>query len=299
MNFRRLSSWLARALVLSFGLGFGLHAQADLIYAVYSGSENGVTVRDAETFSQINYFDPGFLVDGIAAGTHDDMYLTSGNSIYHYSNSGSLLGSFAWPSDSITYTSITVGDGQIFATYEGTQTGITVRDATTLVQATSFETTVNNGIGSATADEMYRVADNHITRYDDSGSLILDFAYWDEGLTYTNSDVGTGLVFASYTGSFTGVTVRDAVTLAQSNYFDPGFAINGLAASPGNEVYLTSANSIYRYTAGGDLIGSFSFPDSGIVYGDIAYAYSVPEPGTLGLLGAGLLTLGTFRRRRP
>lgn len=287
-----LSSW-----IIGIGLFGAIQAQAGLIYAVYTGSQNGVTVRDADTFAQQTFFDPGFVINGIAAGRNNDIYLTGANSIYRYSNTGTLLNSFSWPDTSIVYRSITVGDGQLFTAYQGSQVGITVRDASTLIQSAAFLTSLNNGVGSASENTMYRVAGNNITRYDNSGAILNSFDFPDMGINYTNVDVGNGVIYASYAGSQNGVTVRNEVSLLQSNFFDPGFLINGLAAGVNSDMYLTNANSIYRYGANGVLVNSFSFPDAGIVYTDIAYA-QVPEPVTLSLVGLGLLGLAFARRRK-
>jgi len=257
-----------------------------------------VTVRDADTFSQITYFDPGFAITGIAAGTNNDLYLTGGNSIGHYSNTGTLLNNFSWPNTSIEYSSISVGNGNIFASYQGAQTGVTVRDAQTLNQSQWFSTAENNGVGSANEDRVYGVSGNEITSYDVNGATLNNMIFPSSSIEYTNVDVGNNEIYASYAGSQNGVTVRDADTLAQLNYIALNFAINGLAAGDNDDMYLTSANSIFHYSDAGSLINSFSFPDQGIVYGDIAYATEVPEPGTLGLLAFGLFGLVSIRRRQ-
>lgn len=255
---------------------------ADRIYAVYSGNQNGVTVRDADTLVQEAFFDPGFTINGIAAGTRDDMYLTGGNTIYHYSHKGDLLNSFTFTAYPVTYHSVAVGDGQIYVAYQGNQIGITVRDATTLLQDNVLITSVvNQGVGSALSTDIYRVAGYNITRYDNVGQVLQSYDFPVTTIIYTNVDVGKGVIFASYSGSQNGVTVRDASDVAtQLNLFNPGFTTNGLAAGDSDDLYLTNANKIYHYTAGGQLISSFTFPDAGIVYGDIAFA-KVDEPRSI------------------
>lgn len=296
MKFKSLKTGLV-GIALTFCGGIA-SAQAGLVYTAYTGSANGVTVRDADTLAQITYFDPGFVVNGIAAGTQNDMYLTGGNSIAHYSNTGTLLNSFSWGNNTIEYTSATVGDGKVFISYQGGQEGITVRDVATLVQSNAFSTSLNNGIGSASENIVYRVAGNNITRYDENGAVLSSFDFPNPDINYTNIDLGLGELYASYAGPQNGVTVRDALTLAQTSFFSLDFLVNGLAAGGNNDMYLTNANSIYHYRDDGSLLNQMTFPNQGIIYTDIAYAADVPEPGPLALLGLGLLGLSLSRKRR-
>ncbi|SGY87089.1 Bacitracin synthase 3-ATP-dependent isoleucine adenylase-Isoleucine activase-ATP-dependent D-phenylalanine adenylase-D-phenylalanine activase-ATP-dependent histidine adenylase-Histidine activase-ATP-dependent D-aspartate adenylase-D-aspartate activase-ATP-dependent asparagine adenylase-Asparagine activase-Aspartate racemase-Phenylalanine racemase [ATP hydrolyzing], partial [Moritella viscosa] len=48
--------------VLLLGLS-SQYANAGTIYTTYTGSQNGVTIRDSATLVQSFFFDPGFAVD--------------------------------------------------------------------------------------------------------------------------------------------------------------------------------------------------------------------------------------------
>ena len=170
--------------LLFLGL-FSLNASAGQIYTTYTGSQNGVTVRDADTLVQSFAFSLGFAVDNISAGSNNDMFLTSGGSIYHYSDAGEQLNSFTWGNPRLSYDGIAVSGEDFFTAYSGSQNGVTVRNS-------------NN--------------------------------------------------------------------LGQGNFFDPGFATDNIAAGNGNEMYLTSGNSIYRYDDNGVQLAQMAFPDPLIKY---------------------------------
>ena len=78
-------------------------------------------------------------------------------------------------------------------------------------------------------------------------------------------------IYASYTGSQQGVTVRN-LNLNQTSNFSTGFNISGIDAGPNNEIYLASGNKLYRYHASGALITTMTFPDPLINYTDVSYA---------------------------
>jgi hypothetical protein len=86
--------------------GISMASLGNSIYAAYTGAQNGVTIRDSANLAQSFFFDPGFTVDNLVAGGNSDMYLTSGNSIYHYSEAGVELNKFSWSDTSIQYQGI-------------------------------------------------------------------------------------------------------------------------------------------------------------------------------------------------
>lgn len=75
------------------------------VVASYAGSQHGVTLRNL-ALNQTSYFGVGFDIDRLTLGEHNDVYLTSGNSIYDYSLSGALITHMTFPDERISYTGI-------------------------------------------------------------------------------------------------------------------------------------------------------------------------------------------------
>lgn len=274
------------------------------IYTIYNtGSQNGVSVRDSDTFSQSLFFNPGFSINGITAGDNNDMYLTSGNNIYNYSNTGTLLNSFTFPNSGINYQDVTFDGNNIYAAYTGSQNGVSIRDADTFGSSSFFNPGFAvSDISAGDNNNLYLTADNSIYNYASSGALIDSFVFPNNGINYKDITFAGDNIYTVYTGSQNGVTVRNSDTLSQSLFFfDPGFVISGIAAGDNNDMFLTSGNSIYNYSDTGALLGSFTFPGSGINYTDIAFAADiakVPEPSVLALLGLGLMGIRLSKRKK-
>lgn len=274
-----------------------MFANAGVIYTAYTGNQNGVTIRDSDTLVQSFFFNPGFGVDNIAAGGNNDMYLTSGNVIYQYSNAGVQLNSMTFPDPAIAYQGIAYAGTSIYAAYTGSQNGVTIRDSTTLVQTALFDPgfAVDN-IAAGNGNEMYLTSGNTIHRYSNTGVQLASLIFPDPGVDYQGITmaVSGNNIYTAYTGSQNGVTVRDALSLVQSFFFDPGFAVDNLVAGDNNDMFLTSGNSIYHYSDVGIQLNSFTFPDQ-VNYEGIAFV-SVPEPSTLLLIACGVLGLRIMSR---
>ena len=277
------------------------YSSAGLIYSAYNGSENGITVRDAATLNQTNYFSLGFVVDNVAAGDNNDMFLTSGNSIYHYSNTGTQLNSFTWSSGTISYQGISFSaDGNLFYTaYNASENGITVRDTTTLNQTAYFslDFAVDN-VAAGDNNDMFLTSGNNIYHYSNAGTQLDSFSWSTETISYEGVSfaVGDNSFYTVYNGSENGITVRDSTTLNQTAYFSLDFAVDDVAAGDNNDMFLTSSNSIYHYSNTGTQLNKFSFDNTNISYAGISFAASaIPEPSTLAIFALGLLGLISCR----
>ena len=80
------------------------------------------------------------------------------------------------------------------------------------------------------------------------------------------------LVQATIAGSQLGVENR-ADVFEKTSDFDTGVTAPGIVAGYRNDVYISSANSLYRYRNDGTLLGSFTWPDEGIIYDDVAVGH--------------------------
>jgi len=274
--------------------------QAAQIYTIYGGSQNGVTVRDATTLSQINFFDPGFVSSSIVAGNNNNMYLTSNNTIYNYSNTGSFISSFTFPDAGINYSEIAFAGDKVYTVYGGSQNGVTVRDSTTFNQQLFFDPGFAiNGITAGNNNDMYLTSGNNIYNYSNTGTLLNSFSWPNNTIDYNDTTFNGSKLYTIYGGSQQGVTIRDGNTLVQSGIISPGFVASGIASGDNNDLYLTLDNVIYYYAENGTLLNSMIFPDQGINYTGITYAPSaIPVPAAVWLFGSGLIgLLGVSRRK--
>ncbi|VAW48808.1 hypothetical protein MNBD_GAMMA04-1641 [hydrothermal vent metagenome] len=292
------------ATVLAVSLSSSVYAnqnhQIDKIYTVYGGSQNGITVRNADTLSQINFFDPGFYSSSIVSGNDHNMYLTSGNTIYNYSDTGSFISSFDFPDSAINYHQIAYAGDKIYTAYDGSQNGVTVRDSMSFNQESYFDPGFEiNGITAGDNNDMYLTSGNKIYNYSDTGALLGSFTWPSTSITYSDTTFnGEGEIYTVYDGSQKGVTVRDADTFAQSNAIALGFSPSGIASGDNNDMYLTFDNVIYQYADSGALLNQMTFPDFGIEYGGITFASAVPEPSAIALMLGGLGLVGFMAARR-
>lgn len=242
------------------------------IYASYNGSQQGFTIRDSELV-QHSYTNTGINYSSIAAGSNGDLYCTSNNHIYHYSTDGSLINDMAFPDDSITYTCITVKGNKVYATYEGSQLGVTVRDLD-LNQLTFFDTNINaSGIAVAKENSLYITSKNHVYNYDMNGTLIKDMTFPDEEINYTDVTVLCDVVCVSYDGAQQGFSVRD-LDLNQKSFCNVDFKISAIAVGSSNNVYLTSENHIYNYNLDGTLVKDMVFSVPSINYTGISAIFN-------------------------
>ncbi|MBI5938033.1 MAG: hypothetical protein HY850_09320 [Betaproteobacteria bacterium] len=262
--------FLAFVTGLALFMGVAGQAGADAVYASYTGSQQGVTIRDVNTLNQYVWFNTGINASGINVDSGNNIYLPAGNQIRKYSLSGSLLVKMTFPISSINYTDVAVSGNKVYASYTGSQQGVTIRDANTLNQLSYFNTGINaSGIAVDSSNNIYLSAGNRLRKYNSGGTLLVEMVFPDAGINYTGIAVSGDKVYASYTGSQQGVTTRDANTLNQFSYFDTGINASGIALDSSNNIYLSAGNRLRKYNGTGSLLAEMVFPDARINYSGI------------------------------
>ena len=153
----------------------------------YYGVQLGVTNRDSNSLVQNVSFATGINGSSITKGLDSDLYLTSGNSIYNFSNGGSLLNTMTFPNSGINYTDVTVQGGLLVASYGGVANGITIRDADTLTQLSYFNLDFSiNGIDSGDNSDIFLAGGNSLYKYGLDSSQLNSFTWGDNSITYTD-----------------------------------------------------------------------------------------------------------------
>ena len=242
-------------------------ASAQIIYASYTGSQTGVTIRDSN-LNQSLFIPMSFGPKSVAAGPANSFYVTSGNKLSKYAANGTVIANFSWPDNTINYTGITYAGANIYASYNGSQQGFTIRNSSTLVQSTSFSTPFNpTAIAAGPNNTLYLASGNHLYEYNTSGQLLKDMNFPDPGIIYTGITVKDNHVYASYKGSQRGFTIRD-LNLVQQSFVSVGFEPSGISAGINNDVYLSTVDNLYRYAISGALMNTINFP--AITYTGIA-----------------------------
>jgi hypothetical protein len=266
------------------------------VYATYEGSQLGITDRNANLV-QNQAITTGVQQSGISVtGNGNRIYTTAQNTIREYNNTGSLVNLMTFGDAAINYTGIDTSGGKVFATYTGSQRGVTIRNGN-LVQQSAFSTGLQaSDLAVTPGGSIFLTADNGIYEYSQAGSLLNQMIFPDAGVNYTGIDYGYGRLFASYNGSQLGFTIRD-LGLNQLSFFNLGFDITGIAVGTSSNVFLTSGNSIYEYDFFGNQLNVMNFSDRGILYSAIDVT-GVPEPQSWAMLIAGFGLVGGVARRR-
>ncbi len=254
--------------LLAFFLCVTRIAHANNFFAAYNGVQQGVTVRTLK-LQQLSFIQTPHPVNGIAAGPNNDLYMVCNNHIYNYSVSGALLREMNFPDTHVNYTDISIRGDRVYASYNGSQQGFTVRDLA-LNQLAFVPTNFSiNGIAAGTNNDLYLASGNRLYRYGTNGTLLTVMTFPDAGVVYTDVAVICGKLLATYSGSQHGFTVRDLITLNQYSFVQTPFDIGGIVGGSDNDVYVSSANHLYNYSLTGVQKQGFTWPQTNLVYGDL------------------------------
>ncbi|WP_076789860.1 hypothetical protein [Chlorobium sp. KB01] len=243
---------------------------ANNIIAAYNIAQQGVTIRTLNLV-QVGVIPTLHPVNGVAAGPDNNVYMVNKNHIYNYSiTTGSQLKDMQFPDDRINYTDIAVRGNRVYASYNGSQLGFTVRDLG-LNQLAFYQTGFSiNGIAAGLNNDLYLASGNRLYRYSTNGVLLKVMTFPDPGIIYTDVAVICGRLLATYSGSQKGFTIRDLVTLNQYSFVQTPFDIGGIVGGSNNDVYISGANKLYNYTLTGQPIQSFTWtPQPTLEYGDM------------------------------
>ncbi|NTW53659.1 MAG: hypothetical protein HGB15_02595 [Chlorobaculum sp.] len=154
------------------------------VYVSYKGSQRGVSIRDLN-LNQLSIIQTPFEINGVAAGTSNDLYLASGNRLYRYGTNGQVLATMVFPDAGIVYTDVAVICGRLLATYSGSQKGFTVRDLVTLNQYSFVPTPFDiGGIVGGADNDVYISGANKLYNYALTGQLKQSFAWPQANLVY-------------------------------------------------------------------------------------------------------------------
>lgn len=157
----------------------------------------------------------------------------------------------------------------IYSSYSGSQTGITIRNEMLEQSAFLPMPFAPAAIADGVNNTFYVTSGNNIFRYNSKGKEIAHFAWEDTSINYTGAVVAGGSVYVTYTGSQTGVSVRNVKTLEQTNVIPMPFAPEAIAIGADKSIFVAAANHLYKYDASGKQLVDMNFPDKGIIYTDI------------------------------
>ncbi len=248
------------------------------LYAATGGATNGISVRNPITLAEITSFPLPFAVEGLVAGDSDDLFITSGGNVFHFSTAGVELDSVADGTPGRQFSDIAFvaaprlpAIGTVLAISDDGTNNISSRDAATLADAGGFPiAAAATGIALTSNNEVILAAGDTLFRYGSSGALLASET--NAGAMYTDvAIVGTDVIATTPTG----FSIRDAATLVETSTVAIGFAPSAItAASAPGEVYLTAQNAVFLYTVAGVELASFSGSAS-FTFTDVALVSNV------------------------
>ena len=266
------------------------------LYVAVSGSVNAVTAHNPIDLSQITSFTVPFAIDSIVAGDDDDLFLTSGNDIFHFTTDGveiaTVSGSVGEVFGDIAFLDDPrpLATGTVVAATAGVQQAIASLDAETLGEAGSFPTTVDAaGIAISATSEVFVVAGDTIIDFSPAGTVLNSVS--EAGINFSDVAIIGPDLFVTTTGDGTsGVSIRPAGTLTQADFFATGFDPSSIAPGDPGEIYMTSGSEVFRFTETGTELASFGVAD-GREYTDVALinnvvfaTYSSPTEDAISIL---------------
>lgn len=250
------------------------------LYVAVAGSSNEVSARNPINLEEIASFSVPFVIDSIAAGDNDDLFITSGGEIFHFTTDGEELGTIAGGAAE-TFSDIAfladprpLAVGTVVAATSGVQQAVTSRNAETLADAGSFPIAVDAaGIAVAENNEIFVVSGSTILDLSPSGVELNSVT--EPGNTFSDVALIGSDLFVTTTGDGTsGISIRPTATLTQASFIATGFEPSSVAPGDDGEVYLTSGSQVFRFSTAGAELAVFGSGD-GRQYTDVALINNV------------------------
>jgi len=245
-------NWIKNGQLAFTGLCLLGAAQAQAVGTLYAGFDDtstGVSIRSGTTLTNTGTIPVGDAPGGLAAGISSNIYVAGGDTIYNFATTGGLT-----VSDTVAgaaYSDVALLGAQIFVTSSGATPGISARDLNTLVESDFFgtaysPTSIEDGFGRlyvTAGDTLYIVAAD--------GTELANASSGTGGLNFVDSALSGTRLYAATGGTANSISVRNPITLAEITSFALPFAVDGMVAGDDDDLFLTSGDTLYRYSTAG------------------------------------------------
>ncbi len=234
-----------------------LPVQEVLSGTVFVADGSTIVVLDSDTLTETNSFDVGATINGLGIDrAGGDLYATAGTTIYRFTRTGSLVTSFTWSSDTISYHQIAVQGDLIYAVIKGVQTGATIRNKDSLSSQEVFfdsSSAVVEGIAVDGDGVIYITSGSGIFKHTALfGSQSNAFNF--EGVSYLENAYNNGRIYTMFKqGTSYGVTIRDS-NLTQADLFSIDYIPSDISDAPGNTMYIVSGTRVTQYDETGAVL---------------------------------------------
>lgn len=279
-------------------LAIPVFASADVLFAVDNTTSPGL--QGYLTYDKFLNFTGAFAtntgtINGIAAGSTNDVFLTDAHNVYHFDAHGNQLGVYnGFSGDGFGRASYHNG---ILYVADNTRDGIQgivefnigLSDVNTFLTPEVLTGVASNGSG------VIGVTKTAFAQYNNVGTNQGGYTGFPDDGFGAADQTGNTVYVADNTDSpgLYGVVAANATTWGITGTFLTPDPINGLAAGSSSDLYLSFDNRVQRVDLNGNVLNTWNGLSGDRMY-DLAYA--TPEPASMVLLGLG--AAGLLRRRR-